>query len=83
VSVQYAWEPVIVCGGRKIKNRKPMIRDWTTAPATRQTGTPGAKPQSFNHWVLDLLGYQDGDIVNDLFPGSGGMEAALAQTRLL
>ena len=83
VSIQYAWEAVIVNNGRKIKNRKPMIRDWTTAPATQQTGTPGAKPQSFNHWVLDLLGFQEGDTLDDLFPGSRGMEAALAQTRLL
>jgi hypothetical protein len=79
VSVQYAWECVIVVGGRKIKGRKPMIRDWITGPATRQTGTPGAKPDYFNRWVLELLGYQDGDTLDDLFPGSGGMGWTVAQ----
>jgi len=29
--------------------------------------------------VLDLLGYQDGDELVDLFPGTGGMEATTAQ----
>jgi len=79
VSVQYAWEPVILNGGRKIKNRNPMIRDWMSTPATKQTGTPGAKPQNFNRWVLDLLGWQDGDELVDLFPGSGGMGHEVAQ----
>ena len=83
VSVQYAWEPVIVTGGRQAKNRKPMIRDWMMSKPTSQTGTPGAKPQAFDHWVLDLLGYQTGDTLDDLFPGSGGMTAAIAQGRLL
>ena len=83
VNIQYAWESVIVNGGRVIKNRKPFLRDWVTGPATRQTGTPGAKPDYFNRWVLLMLGYQEGDTFDDLFPGSGGMERALAQRTLL
>jgi hypothetical protein len=79
VSVQYAWEPVILYGGRKIKNRKPWVRDWTTGAVTKQTGTPGAKPHYFNAWILLLLGYQDGDTLHDVFPGSGGMERQLQQ----
>jgi len=81
--VQYAWEPVLLYGGRKIKNRKPWVRDWTTGAVTKQTGTPGAKPDYFNAWVLLMLGYQDGDTLDDLFPGSGGMERALQQGVLL
>ena len=83
VSVQYAWEPVIVNGGRQLKHRKPMVRDWTTGKVTQQTGTPGAKPSYFNRWVLDLLGYQPGDELVDLFLGSGGMTAAVNQGTLL
>lgn len=83
VSVQYAWEPVIVYGGRKIRNRNPMVRDWMTSRTTKETGTPGSKPQAFDHWILDLLGFQAGDTLDDLFPGSGGMAAAIAQGRLL
>lgn len=82
VSVQYAWEPVIVVGGRKIKNRKPMVRDWVSGAVSRQTGTPGSKPPYFNRWILDLLGYQEGDEIVDLFPGSNSMNAEVNQTVL-
>lgn len=83
VSVQYAWEPVLLYGGRKIKNRKPQVRDWTTGSTSRQTGTPGSKPDYFNRWVLLLLGYQHGDTLDDLFPGSGSMKKQLQQGVLL
>ena len=73
-TVQYAWEPVIFVGGRKNPKRKPMVRDWHSCTATRKKGTIGAKPQSFNAWVLDLLAYDPTqDTVDDLFPGSNGM----------
>lgn len=78
-TVQYAWEPVIWCGGRKDNKRSPMVRDWMAAAATRQRGLPGAKPEEFNRWILDLLNYQDGDVVDDLFPGTGGMAWTLSQ----
>ena len=72
-TVQYAWEPVIFRGGRKDNKRVPMVRDWLSANATRQRGLPGAKPDSFNRWILDLLNFEDGDTMDDLFPGTGGM----------
>jgi hypothetical protein len=73
-TVQYAWEPVIFVGGRKNPKRKPMVRDWHSCTATKKKGTVGAKPQSFNAWVLDLLAYDPTqDTVDDLFPGSNGM----------
>ena len=76
-SVQYAWEPVIVNGGRKIQKRKPMIRDWMACARSMRKGLVGAKPDAFNEWVLDLLGYQSGDIVDDLYPGTGGLAQAI------
>lgn len=78
-SVQHAWEPVIFRGGRKLPKRNPMVRDWMMGNATRQRGLPGAKSAQFNRWVLDLLGYEDGDEVMDLFPGTGGMSAEVNQ----
>jgi hypothetical protein len=83
VSIQYAWEPVIVNGGRKTQKRNPWVRDWTSGSVTKQTGTPGAKPDYFNRWVLLLLGYESGDELHDLFPGSGGMQKAIHQGTLL
>lgn len=78
-TVQHSWEPVIWRGGRRDNKRTPMVRDWLVANATRMRGLPGAKPEAFNRWVLDLLNYQDGDELIDLFPGTGGMSAVLAQ----
>lgn len=72
-TVQFAWEPVIWCGGRKVPNRKPMVRDWIACARSMKKGMIGAKPETFNQWVLDLLGFEPGDDLVDLFPGSGGM----------
>jgi len=40
-------------------------------------GLPGAKPDAFNDWLLDLLGYETGDELHDLFPGTNGLAAAV------
>ena len=78
-TTQFAWEPVIWRGGRKDNKRTPMVRDWIMANATRQRGLPGAKPDTFNRWVLDLLNYEEGDQLDDLFPGTGGLGLVAAQ----
>lgn len=36
----------------------------------------GRKPTKFALWVLDLLGVQNGDLIDDLFPGSGAVKRA-------
>lgn len=76
-TVQFAWEPVLWRGGRQDSKRSPMVRDWLTCPVARGTGLRGAKPPAFNRWVLDLLNVTDADTLDDLFPGTGGMAAAL------
>ena len=43
----------------------------------RQNGFVGAKPDEWTAWVLDAMGYQDGDVVDDLFIGSGAVTQAL------
>lgn len=82
-TTQFAWEPVLFMGGRKDNKRAPMVRDWLQANATRQRGLPGAKPEAFNRWVMDLLNYQEGDVLHDLFPGTGGMALVEAQGVLI
>ena len=72
-TVQYAYEPVLFMGGRKDNKRAPMVRDWLTSSIAIKKGLVGAKPDVFNNWVLDLLNFQFGDTLDDLFPGSGGM----------
>jgi hypothetical protein len=76
----YAWEPVLFRGGRNHKPPAPpkggkaiTPRDWVSANMTLRKGLPGAKPPEFCRWVLDLLGYQAGDELVDVFPGTGIM----------
>jgi len=78
ITVQYAWEPVLLHGGRKDYKRKPMVRDWLSCARSMRKGLVGAKPLAFNSWVLDLLNYKYGDVVDDLFPGTNGMAEAVA-----
>jgi hypothetical protein len=80
----YTWEPVILRGGRvSSKDGAPVTRDHLAEPIQLQAGLTGAKPQRFNRWVLDMLGFIDSqDTLDDLFPGTGGMNAVLAQPRL-
>lgn len=71
VGVAYAWEPVILVGGRRRTRQQPTVRDWFSAPITLRKGLTGAKPPEVIHWILDLLNVQRGDQVDDLFPGTG------------
>jgi hypothetical protein len=82
----YAWEPVLYRGGRNQNPPAPpkggaqiTPKDYVSAPITLRRGLTGAKPERFCRWVLDLLGYADGDILADLYPGTGIMSAVLAQ----
>jgi hypothetical protein len=82
----YAWEPVLYCGGRNTSPPVPekggeMItpKDWVMAPVTFRKGLVGAKPARVCRAVLDWLGYQDGDELVDLFPGTSSMGREKAQ----
>jgi hypothetical protein len=77
-SVQYSWEPLLICNPRKVANRKPMVRDWLACARAMGKGLVGAKPNAFNVWVLDLLGFDpQQDTITELFPGTKGMETIL------
>lgn len=73
VPVAYAWEPVIVRGGRKRARTEPTVRDWVAANITLRKGMPGAKPPEFCAWLFDVLGATPTDSFVDLFPGSGAV----------
>lgn len=75
VNPAYTWEPVIFTGGRKGDRTRATVKDHLVAPITLKKGLTGAKPQAFNAWICELLGYTEGeDTLDDLFPGTGGME---------
>ena len=71
VGVAYAWEPVIVRGGRRRTRAQRTIRDWLAANPTRRTGIAGAKPEAFCRWLFGVFNAHPGDELVDLFPGSG------------
>lgn len=77
VNPAYAWEPVIWRGGRKRTRQQDTTRDWLAESITLKRGLTGAKPRAFCLWVMDLLNVQPGDQVDDLFPGSGAVQAAI------
>lgn len=81
VTRAYAWEPVILRGGRPIPTTMRTVRDWIEAPAvkepiTMRRGFPGAKPAALIYWIFDWLNIQEGDEFVDLFPGSGAVGEA-------
>ncbi|MFM0044092.1 hypothetical protein [Paraburkholderia sediminicola] len=77
VGVAYAWEPVIVMGGRRRTREQPTVRDWCAVNITLKRGFTGAKPSEFVFWLMDVLNVHEGDTVADLFPGSGAVQVAV------
>lgn len=75
--VRSAWEAVIyrVPASRKAVGTGHRVPDVLSAAHPR-SGFVGAKPDAWTRWVLDLLGFQPGDEVEDVFPGSGAVERA-------
>lgn len=71
VNPAYAWEPVIVRGGRRRTRQQPTTRDWVSVNITLRKGLVGAKPPAFCEWLLDVLNVQAEDELHDLFPGTG------------
>jgi len=81
--VQYTWEPIFFKPTRdKGSKSVPSVRDYVSANITMRKGTHGAKPDTFNDWVLELLGQQSGDEFIDMFPGTGGMSAAVERRKV-
>ena len=90
VRPSYGWEPLLFRGGRNEGHPPPekggpatTPRDFVAANVTLWRDLPGAKPDVFNRWVLDILGFIPGeDTLDDLFPGTGGMARAMQMPSL-
>lgn len=78
VNPAYTWEPVIFCGGRRGDRTRKTVKDHLACNITLKKGLTGAKPKEFCDWVLDLLGYEEGDTLVDLFPGTEIMTMTLS-----
>ena len=77
VPIAYTWEPVIFKRALPRRELDPVGRDHLAEPITMKRGFTGAKPHKFNRWILDLMGYQQHDIIHDFFPGTGGLSRAV------
>lgn len=71
VNPAYAWEPMIVRGGRKRTRQQPTVRDWLAESIALKKGLCGAKPKEFCYWLFDVLNVEKGDTLMDIFPGTG------------
>lgn len=76
VNPAYAWEPVLVRGGRKRTRQQPTVRDWCAVNITLRRGLVGVKPDAFCFWLFDVLNCRPTDTLDDLYPGSGAVTAA-------
>jgi len=76
--IQNIWEPLLVQVPASRKNYKSgkSMQDVLKAGPLRRNFV-GAKPEAWTHWVLDAMGYQDGDEVTDMFGGSGAVNHAI------
>lgn len=81
VGVAYAWEPIIVRGGRRRTRDQETVRDWIAENITLRRGFTGAKPAAVIYWLIEVWNARHGDEIDDLFPGSGAVTAALAGWR--
>jgi len=77
--IQNVWEPVIIKMPKTRKNYKSgkSCKDVLIAHPPRN-GFVGAKPSDWTYWVMDAMGVQKGDTVDDLFNGSGMVAGAIA-----
>ena len=76
VNPAYAWEPVLVRGGRKMGRDLPTVRDWVSCNIPLKRGLVGVKPDDVCYWLFDVLGMEPLDEFYDLFPGSGAVGLA-------
>ena len=72
----YAWEPVLLWGGRNEFGQRQTPPDFCAEGITLQRGLTGAKPERVCHWCFDCLGATPEDTMDDLFPGSGAVTRA-------
>jgi hypothetical protein len=80
----YSWEPVLLWGGRASEKSLIVKDSLHSSPRLdihpRSTGgVCGSKPAVFCRWIADCFGYEPGDEIVELFPGSSLMQSVLAQ----
>jgi hypothetical protein len=83
--IRPSWEPVIVYNAkdrRSYRSGLARTKDYLIANPPRKQFI-GTKPFEWTEWVTELLGYQEGDTISDLFVGSGAVTSALIELNVL
>jgi len=70
INPAYCWEPVLWYSSRKRTREQITCRDWIDANITLKRGLVGVKPNKFCYWLFELLNIEEGDTLDDMFPGS-------------
>jgi len=76
VNPAYAWEPILVHGGRSLGSQVATVTDWVSANITLKKGLAGVKPEKFCYWLFRFVGLTPEDEFVDLYPGSGAVSQA-------
>ena len=75
-----SWEPLILCGGRPLATEAVQQVEDGLVYRGRYRALPGAligmKPPQFCVWLFEQLGARPGDVLVDLYPGSGAVGRA-------
>jgi hypothetical protein len=61
---------------------RPLVGIIFPRSSRSARGSLAPSPPKFCRWVLDLLGYVEGDELTDLYPGTGIMERVQAHAVL-
>jgi hypothetical protein len=83
--IRPSWEPVIVYNAkdrRSYRSGLARTKDYLIANPPRNKFI-GTKPFEWTEWVTELLGYEEGDTISDLFVGSGAVTSALIELNVL
>lgn len=77
--INNVWEPILV---KVPKTRRGWQSKCVKTTDVLTVNPPrnnfiGAKPKEWTEWVLDLMGCREGDVVDDLFKGSGAVQQAI------
>ena len=76
VNPAYAWEPILIHGGRQLGRDVLTVTDFVSANITLKRGLVGVKPDKFSYWLFRFVGLTPDDEFVDLFPGSGSVGRA-------
>ncbi len=76
VNPAFAWEPVLIIGGRPRGDEMTYMRDFAAQNIELKKGLTGAKPEAICFWIFDSMNLRPGDTLVDLFPGTGAVSRA-------